>query len=145
MADVNELTGANKFVYAKAHGNATIAARVATRLYEDGNQPESGPYPLIVWSWISERDSEGLGECRLLANPVLQIKLITKGKPTADDNTVANTLDDVFQHISTEVFEGYVYTSRRRIPLRFPERSKNSSEVFFHLGGQYRMHIHPVS
>lgn len=144
MADANELTGANKFLYEKLHGDGTIAALVATRIYEDGNQPELGPYPLIVWSWIPAPDTPGLGSVRLLANPIAQIKLITKGLPTDGDKAVANKIDDLFQNISNEASEGISYTSRRRIPIRRPQRGNNPSEVFWHLGGQYQFRIYPL-
>lgn len=144
MADVDELFTANQWIYQKLHGDTAIVALVATRIYEDGQQPEGATYPYIVFSIIPRPDTPGLGSVRLLTNPIYQIKLVTKGKPDEDANEVSAIIRRLFQVPSNETYSGFSFTSRCRWPIRMPERGRNSSEFFMHLGGQFQFHIYPL-
>lgn len=138
---MNELSRANKWIYARLSGDATITGIVSTRIYAR-KAPKDATYPLIVYNYQAGTDAQGVGTARVLTQTVFQVKVICKGKPDADVHTVADQIDELIGKGIHELQNDVRISSRRESPIEFEEDTPNSDKSFYHLGGLYRLHIH---
>src|SRR5262249_44694662 len=100
---MNEIHRAQKWIVGKLSGDANVAAAVGTRIYSD-QAPEGATYPYVLFNLQSGgQDTRGVGTVRLMALPLFQIKIISKGSPTAAVRTAVDAIDDLFQRAATEV------------------------------------------
>ena len=142
MATVNELPAARTWIYGKLVADATVAAAVGERVYH-GQAPQGATYPLIVFNLQAATDTRGVCAVRLLTRLLFLIKLVTDGPPDDTATAAASAFDTLFQEATTEVQSGLVFSARRERPIEFIEPRKDGAGHYNHLGGEYRLFIHP--
>lgn len=137
---MNELPRIERWIYSALSGDEQLAATVETRIYHD-QAPESTAYPYVVFNHQVGEDTNGLGTCRILTRNLYQVKVIAR---ELNDNArlIADRIDEIIgkavraQHpldVSLK-FSGY-----RETPISYTEPNRDSSRVFRHLGGLYRI------
>ena len=143
---MNEIQRAEKWIYDKLSGAASVTAAVSTRIYGEAGAPERAAFPYALFNLqTGGNDVRGNNTVRLMSAPLFQIKIVTDGAPTSAVRTAVDALDDLFQEAVTEVSEGFVFSSRREFPIKYPERKVDSAGYFTHYGGAYRLFIYPVA
>lgn len=141
---MNEIHRAQKYIVDKLSGAASVTAAVSTRIYAD-QAPENTTFPYVLFNLLGALDSRGNNTRRLLARPLFQIKVISKGSPSTVVRTAVDAIDDLFQTAVNDVSEGFVFSARRELPISYVEPARDSAQVFTHYGGLYRLFIHPVA
>jgi hypothetical protein len=118
-----------------------LASVASDRIYHD-QAPETALYPFVIFNFQSGEDTHGMGTCRILSRLLYQIKVVTKGDLTDDARLAADRIDEVIgkavraQHPddTSLKFSGY-----RESVVSYTEPNRDSSRVFRHLGGLYRI------
>lgn len=126
-------------VYSLLHGNSTIAAKVATRIY-DSHVPQKPTYLYILMEFASGSDVQGTGTARLMTRPLLLIRTVNKGIVTADMLTVDREIDSTLQNVSAVSQNGLTFSARRERPYRrkYYDDAKN---LMSEIGGYFRFSI----
>ncbi len=128
---------AAKWLYTTLAADATLAALVGTRIYEDIG-PEGAGYPRIVFQMQSPgSDTLGVG-ARRVWTPLLYIVrgIVQDDRYTSDLETIATRIDALLHDRQVEVTNGRIKSYRER-PFRRPERTDETE--YRHLGGEYRL------
>lgn len=144
---MNELHRANKWIYDKLVADSAIVAAVEDRIYAE-RAPEAAEYPFVLFNLQSGgQDTRGNCTTRLMAKPLYQIKLITDELANETDSAAilaaVDAIDTLFQEAVTEISETMVFSARREFPIYYQEPKQNSSGLFSHYGGAYRLFIYP--
>jgi len=138
---MNEASRIERWITYALTADAQLAGVVSTRIYRDQG-PEEADYPFVVFNFQSGEDTNGQGPCRILTRNTYQIKVIAKGEHDDNSRLAADRIDEVIakavraQHPSdlTLKFSGY-----RESLVGYTEPNRDSSLVFRHLGGLYRI------
>lgn len=99
-----------------------------------------------VYSLHDDSDTNG-NKVTLLTRPLYWCRVITKGFPTDAFNLAANRLDEKLNHVSLAIATDsdgatkYAVSSERQKLLSYPERDNQTKEIFFHVGGLYRLEV----
>jgi hypothetical protein len=141
--DTTEVQQAKKWIYDALHGNSDIAAAVSTRIYSGRapGSPASRVFPYIIFNFQGGTNVNGLGTVRLLARPLFQVRVVTKGDPTAAVRKVDKRIDDV---LGTAVYQpsgDYYFTAEQEQPIDREETDLATGDVYWNLGGLYRLYI----
>lgn len=128
------------WLYAKLNGNATVAAGVATRIYQSV-APEKAVYPFVVFDFLIGLDVPGICDARVKTEFQVQVKLLHNKTPGATERTLLETIDSLFQNTTNDISNGYVFTSRRLSAVDYKEPKPNSAEIFYHIGGVYFVQV----
>jgi hypothetical protein len=136
----HEVFSAQAWLYSALTGDAELAAVVEERVYH-AQAPEGATFPLVIFTMMSEADVQGVGTARILANPLFQVKVVTKGAPDADARTVADRIDEVVGKAVRQVQGSHTISARREGAISYVEQQPQSGAVFHHNGGLYRLYI----
>jgi len=129
-----ELSTAATHIYSKITGDATLAAAVGNRVYEDA-APSKTVYPCIVFSCITPNDSVSVGGVTIKSDLDYTIKVVGQNSSYALIDPVAARLKAVLHHSES----GNVLSCIREKPFN---RSYELNGVQYHeRGGIYRIMI----
>ncbi len=141
---MNELPLAEKWIHSKLAGDSEITALVGVRIRAE-EAIQGWAFPYVLYSHHAGFDTRGNGTVRIQTNPTYWIRVVCDGNPKEDARTVAHRIDELFQEAVTEVSDGYVFSSRRTEPRKYPEPKKGKSGFYTHLGGLFRLAIYPAA
>lgn len=143
---MNELPAAENWLHDKLVADTEISSVVNQRVYKYA-LPQSPIYPLIVYSLAADSDFQGLGTVRIITRPLYLIKVISKGAPSSLVNLVADRVDEIVGRTTKDSFTStagdmFAVSSRREAAIQFMERDPAvAGNLYFHLGGLYRMEV----
>jgi hypothetical protein len=146
VADVaNELYRTNEWIYYRTSNDATITGHVGARIFQ-GFAPQRTEYPFVAYG---HRDGSGedvhfVGAERSKSRGLFFIKAVCRDAPTAALYAVADRLDDLFKQVRGETRNGYVFHCQREKWLEFKAPDANTDVIFYHLGGWFRITVHPA-
>lgn len=143
MGDVSESQQAKAWIYAALFANADIASAVSTRIYSDyaPDAPASRVYPYIIYNFMGGIDVDGLGTNRLQSQPLFQVRVVCKGRPSASTRKVDKRIDTVLQNAVYQLSGDYYFSARREQPIDRAELDATTGIQYHNLGGLYRLYI----
>jgi len=116
-----------------------LTAYVGTRIFADV-QPGDATWPVVIFQLLAAPDTLGAGATRVMTRAVYRIKAITKGAGMQLPVDIAAAIDSAL-HKADGVFSGFYVTAHRVNSFAYSEVS--SGETFRHVGGEYRVDVHP--
>lgn len=129
---------AGQAIYSTLSGDATLAALVGTRIYEDV-RPEAeylGPY-IVFQLQASSNDVIGLGARRVWSPLLYVVRGIARASSYGGElATIADRIDDLLHAKHIETVNGQLWLWRER-PFRMTEQTQETE--FRHSGGIYRI------
>lgn len=142
---MNELHAIDNWLHDKLVADTEIYAVLQQRVYKYA-LPQSPIFPSIVYSLAADTDTQGLGTVRILTRPLYLIKVVSKGAPSSLVNLAADRIDEIVGKVVKDTFvssagDEYAVSSRREAAVQFTERDPSSQQLYFHLGGLYRMEV----
>lgn len=154
MAEVNELDGADKFIWDRLTGQAGMAALVQTPGGEWKVFSELAPReiageevttPYIVFSFLVGPDNLAIGRARIFTRPVYLVRAVTEGTSLVQAAAIADLIDLALHNAPPAVpIAGLqVMGSDRVQPIRFIEVTDGVR--YNHVGGQYRLFVHDLN
>jgi hypothetical protein len=134
---MNELPRIEKFIYSTLIGDSVLSSLISNRVY-GYKLPREAVFPLVQFNYLAGRDVQGMGTNRILSRPLYQIKAVGRDNLSSSLVQIANRIDEIFQQISAQLFEGLAISSRREQPVSYQEAGGESETSFRHIGGFFR-------
>jgi hypothetical protein len=103
--------------------------------------PQGVTFPLINFSLLSSTDVPGSGSNRVLSNVRYIIKVISRDNLSVAVIQADRRIDEIFQNVKAENFEGYSFTARREQTLSFEEKTGDADIIFRHIGAIYKFQV----
>ena len=145
---MNELHAIDNWLHDKLATDGEIFSVVSNRVYKFAlPEPPTVAKPAIVYSLASATDFQGLGTVRILARPLYLVKVVSRGAPTPLVNLAADRIDELIgktvrDTTVSSASDMYAISARREAAVQFTERDTVvPSNIYFHLGGLYRMEV----
>lgn len=137
---MNEVPRAEKWLYGKLSGDATLSTAVGGRIY-GYLAPQGTAYPLVLFNLQGSRDVQGPGTNRTQTELLYQVKVISKGPHDASARTALDRIDILIGQAVHDRCDGYLFSARREQTISYHE--PNGDIRFQHTGGLYRIYCYP--
>lgn len=141
----NDVTAALEGIYTLLSGDVALTTALGTdvsgnpRIYPEV-APQESDFPVVTYSAVPIADNLIVGATRVLARIMFRVVGVVRGADYATLKTIADRIEAVL-HDSQGTYAGQYVTIHREAPISFA--SDESGELFYYLGGQYRVEVHP--
>lgn len=129
-----ELHNFAQWAYTRLSGDATLAGLAPGGVHENV-APEGTAEPFVVFSLVTNRDVNAVGQTRALVNADWDVKVVGQGASYAPLVAAADRIDALLH----DVQGGVVISSHRVATIRYVEPSDGTT--YRHLGGTYRTQL----
>lgn len=106
-------------------------------------RPQNTTLPAVVYSYQAGSDVDGLGVNRVMTRLLYLVKVISQGAPSAAAKSAADRVEERIV-VASLVKDGYVFSGRRDQPFSLVENDTETSTVYWHVGGLFRIECYPV-
>jgi len=131
-----EIAVANRFIYARLSGDATLTGLAPGGIHENVAEVGSEP-PFVVYAFAGGTPLEVIGGVTVWLNASYTIRAIIRGNDSETILPIAERIRALLHLTSGPATGGLVFVLRETAPVYYPE--DDQGQAWLHAGGQYEI------